>query len=96
MGPDVPATAVTHQRLSLYSRKWLKPLDVCMLTIRDCTPNVLSVCWSNEVPTGTAIINFFSRPRITREPNDSGVVKPGLSGPAVWLPHLKTAEVSIP
>jgi hypothetical protein len=49
MGSDVPATAVTHQRLSLYSRKWLKPLDVCMLTIRDCTPNVLSVCWSNKV-----------------------------------------------
>lgn len=54
MGSDVPATAVIHQRLSLYSRKWLKPLDVCMVNIRDCTPNVLSVCWSNEVPTGTA------------------------------------------
>lgn len=28
MGSDVPATAVRHRRLSLYSQKRLKPLDV--------------------------------------------------------------------
>jgi len=35
MGSDVPATAVRHQRLSLYSQKRLKPLNVCIWA---CTP----------------------------------------------------------
>jgi len=76
MGSDVPATAVIHQRLSLYSRKWLKPLDVCMFNIRDCTPNVLSVCWSNKVSKGTILLIYFYWPRITRGPTTPGSQNP--------------------